>query len=60
MQRGLKLRSSLIDAHTDEDLPNTLFMLENTLQVKGLHTFIRYDKHNEIQEKCFKAKHYFF
>ena len=41
-QRGFKLRSSLIDAHTDQETPKTLFVLEPTFQVKGLHTFIRY------------------
>ena len=42
IQRGFKLRNQLKQAaHVGQPLPHTLYCLEATNQVKGLHTFIR-------------------
>ena len=43
-QRGFKLRRKLAQQeHKDDPLPDTLYVLEQTPQVHGIHTFIRYD-----------------
>lgn len=39
--RGLKLRSKLVNSHTDQPLPKTLRVLQQTSQVLGNHTIIR-------------------
>ncbi|XP_022089488.1 uridine-cytidine kinase-like 1 isoform X2 [Acanthaster planci] len=40
-KRGLTFRSKLLSAHVNQPLPDTLTVVENTIQVQGLHTFIR-------------------
>ncbi|XP_031553202.1 uridine-cytidine kinase-like 1 isoform X2 [Actinia tenebrosa] len=40
-QRGFNFRSSLISAHHGQPLPKSLSLVENTPQVRGLHTIIR-------------------
>lgn len=40
-KRGFNFRSELPQAHVNQPLPDTLHVVENTVQVKGLHTFIR-------------------
>ncbi|XP_038057175.1 uridine-cytidine kinase-like 1 isoform X2 [Patiria miniata] len=40
-KRGLMFRSKLLMAHHNQPLPDTLTVVENTIQVQGLHTFIR-------------------
>lgn len=39
--RGFKFRSELPLAHVNQPLPSTLHVVTNTVQVQGLHTFIR-------------------
>lgn len=39
--RGLKLRSKLVNSHSEQPLPKTLKVLQQTSQVLGNHTIIR-------------------
>ncbi|KXJ28933.1 uridine-cytidine kinase-like 1 [Exaiptasia diaphana] len=40
-QRGFNFRSRLVSAHHGQPLPSSLNLVENTPQVKGIHTIIR-------------------
>ncbi|XP_030839289.1 uridine-cytidine kinase-like 1 isoform X2 [Strongylocentrotus purpuratus] len=39
--RGFQFRAELPLAHVNQPLPDTLYVVTNTVQVQGLHTFIR-------------------
>ncbi|XP_013404707.1 uridine-cytidine kinase-like 1 [Lingula anatina] len=55
-QRGFMFRSKLANAQYEgQPLPSTLYVLENTSQVKGLHTFIR-NKKTSRDEFIFYSK----
>lgn len=40
-QRGFKLREKLAHSYIGQPLPTSLYLLPDTPQIKGLHTFIR-------------------
>ncbi|XP_014227759.1 uridine-cytidine kinase-like 1 [Trichogramma pretiosum] len=42
--RGFKLREKLALSYIGQPLPNSLYLLPDTPQIKGLHTFIRNEK----------------
>ncbi|KAK0082144.1 hypothetical protein PV325_011007 [Microctonus aethiopoides] len=53
--RGFKLREKLAHSYIGQPLPLSLYMLPDTPQIKGLHTFIR-DKHTDRDEFIFYSK----
>jgi uridine kinase len=55
LERGFSLRGKLLNAHSDQPLPDTLSCLDATHQVKGLHTFIR-NKETTRDEFIFYSK----
>ncbi|XP_072045151.1 uridine-cytidine kinase-like 1 isoform X2 [Amphiura filiformis] len=54
-KRGFNFRSELPQAHANQPLPDTLNVVTNTVQVKGLHTFIR-NKHTSRDEFIFYSE----
>ncbi|XP_064161822.1 uridine-cytidine kinase-like 1 isoform X2 [Anguilla rostrata] len=54
-ERELSVRSVLASAHQAQPLPQTLSVLENTPQVRGMHTFLR-DKETTRDEFIFYSK----
>ncbi|CAH0730068.1 unnamed protein product, partial [Brenthis ino] len=53
--RGFKVREKLAIAHIGQPLPDSLFVLKDTPQVQGLHTFIR-NKDTPRDEFIFYSK----
>ncbi|GBP19559.1 Uridine-cytidine kinase-like 1 [Eumeta japonica] len=53
--RGFKVREKLAVAHIGQPLPESLYVLKNTPQVRGLHTFIR-NKDTPRDEFIFYSK----
>ncbi|KAF7996599.1 hypothetical protein HCN44_002245 [Aphidius gifuensis] len=53
--RGFKLREKLAHSYIGQPLPSSLYMLPDTPQVKGLHTFIR-NKHTDRDEFIFYSR----
>ncbi|KAG7295896.1 Uridine-cytidine kinase-like 1-variant 2 [Plutella xylostella] len=53
--RGFKVREKLAVAHVGQPVPDSLFVLKETPQVKGLHTFIR-NKDTPRDEFIFYSK----
>ncbi|CAH2090736.1 unnamed protein product [Euphydryas editha] len=53
--RGFKVREKLAVAHIGQPLPDSLYVLKNTPQVQGLHTFIR-NKDTPRDEFIFYSK----
>lgn len=53
--RGFKVREKLAVAHVGQPVPDSLYVLENTPQVQGLHTFIR-NKDTPRDEFIFYSK----
>ncbi|XP_006811973.1 uridine-cytidine kinase-like 1, partial [Saccoglossus kowalevskii] len=53
--RGFVFRAHLADAHIGQPLPDSLYVVDNTTQVKGLHTFIR-NKNTGRDEFIFYSK----
>ncbi|XP_066603574.1 uridine-cytidine kinase-like 1 isoform X2 [Prorops nasuta] len=53
--RGFKLREQLALSYTHQPLPSSLYLLPDTPQVKGLHTFIR-NKETYRDEFIFYSK----
>ncbi|XP_064617235.1 uridine-cytidine kinase-like 1 [Liolophura sinensis] len=54
-KRGFKLRSKLASSHNGHPMPNTLYVLEKSKQVQGLHTLIR-NKDTSRDEFVFYSK----
>ncbi|KAJ8360890.1 hypothetical protein SKAU_G00174150 [Synaphobranchus kaupii] len=54
-ERELSVRAVLASAHQVQPLPQTLSVLENTPQVRGMHTFLR-DKETTRNEFIFYSK----
>ncbi|KAJ2943529.1 hypothetical protein O0L34_g16638 [Tuta absoluta] len=53
--RGFKVREKLAIAHVGQPVPDSLYVLKNTPQVQGLHTFIR-NKDTPRDEFIFYSK----
>ncbi|XP_071954473.1 uridine-cytidine kinase-like 1 [Antedon mediterranea] len=53
--RGFNFRADLLSAHVDQPLPQTLYKVKDTTQVRGLHTFIR-NKDTSRDEFIFYSK----
>ncbi|XP_075224538.1 uridine-cytidine kinase-like lethal (2) k01209 [Lycorma delicatula] len=53
--RGFKVREELAHSFTGQPLPNSLYLLPETPQIKGLHTFIR-NKDTPRDEFIFYSK----
>ncbi|XP_052758910.1 uridine-cytidine kinase-like 1 isoform X1 [Galleria mellonella] len=53
--RGFKVREKLAMAHVGQPVPDSLYVLEDTPQVQGLHTFIR-NKDTPRDEFIFYSK----
>lgn len=54
-QRGFKLRQKLAHSYIGQPLPSSLYLLPDTPQIKGLHTFIR-NKETYRDEFIFYSK----
>lgn len=54
-QRGFKLREKLAHSYIGQPLPSSLYLLPDTPQIKGLHTFIR-NKETYRDEFIFYSK----
>ncbi|KAG7477919.1 hypothetical protein MATL_G00074670 [Megalops atlanticus] len=54
-ERELSVRAALASAHQAQPLPETLSILENTPQVRGMHTFLR-DRETSRDEFIFYSK----
>lgn len=54
-QRGFKLREELAQYTTGQPLPSSIYLLPDTPQIKGLHTFIR-NKDTPRDEFIFYSK----
>ncbi|EEC10691.1 uridine cytidine kinase I, putative, partial [Ixodes scapularis] len=55
VSRGVKLRSKLAESHGGQPLPNTLELLPQTPQLRGIHTFIR-NRETQRDEFIFYSK----
>ncbi|KAL5290943.1 UCKL1 family protein [Megaselia abdita] len=53
--RGFKLREVLAHSYTNQPMPESLYLLPSTPQIKGLHTFIR-NRHTSRDEFIFYSK----
>ncbi|XP_033125788.1 uridine-cytidine kinase-like 1 [Anneissia japonica] len=53
--RGFNFRADLLSAHLNQPLPETLHQVKDTIQVRGLHTFIR-NKDTSRDEFIFYSK----
>ncbi|XP_024937099.1 uridine-cytidine kinase-like 1 isoform X2 [Cephus cinctus] len=53
--RGFKLREKLAHSYSGQPLPSSLYLLPDTPQIKGLHTFIR-NKYTYRDEFIFYSK----
>ncbi|XP_054289104.1 uridine-cytidine kinase-like 1 isoform X3 [Macrosteles quadrilineatus] len=53
--RGFKLREELAQCNTGQPLPSSMYLLPDTPQIKGLHTFIR-NKETPRDEFIFYSK----